>query len=194
MRIRFSAVVLAACIPVAVFAQKKSIVPADPGDASATAASGRSAPPTPTARDLSDMNPAALLVNKHKKLSLPDSVVTKLKAVEKQISERNAKFLTQYDSVHKWTLPLVAASSSANGPGFKDADQTAAAPTISPAEQAKMQSSLRDLRGLMADFRERRKTDDADALAVIPEAQKKGAADLLDQQDDALDKLLSGRP
>lgn len=194
MRTRFPAVVLAACIPVAVFAQKRSVVPADPGDAPATASSGRSAPPTPTARDLSDMNPAALLVSKHKKLSLPDSVVTKLKAVEKQISERNAKFLTQYDSVHKWTLPLVAGSSSANGPGFRDADQTAAAPTISPAEQAKMQSSLRDLRGLMADFRERRKTDDADALAVIPEAQKKGAADLLDQQDDALDKLLSGRP
>jgi len=42
-----------------------------------------------------------------------------------------------------------------------------------------MQSSMRDLRKLVADFRERRKTDVADALAVVPDAQKAAAAELL---------------
>lgn len=194
MRTRFVAVALAACVPAAIFAQKKGTTTPDAPDPSASSASGPSMPATPTARDLGETNPAALLVGKRKKLSLPDSVVTKLKAVEKSINARNAPFLAQYDSVHKWTLPLAGPSSTAGSPGFKDADQTRAAPTTSPAEQAKMQSSLRDLRGLMADFHERRRTDDADALGVIPDAQKKAATDMLTQQDGELDKLLSGRP
>lgn len=194
MRIRVVAVALAACVPMVVFAQKKASTASDAGDPSASATAGPSMPTTPTARDLGDMNPAALLVGKRKKLSLPDSVVARLKAVEKSINERNASFLTQYDSVHKWTLPLAGPPSSTAAPGFRDADQTRAAPTVSPAEQARMQSSLRDLRGLMADYRERRKADDADALGAVPDAQKKAATELVTQQDAALDKLLSGRP
>jgi hypothetical protein len=201
MRTHVFAVALAAsCLPVCAYAQGGGYPRAGgtvTPDPSAVSSNVR-APKTPTVRDLSDMNPATLLIGKRKKLSLADSQVTRLKAVEKTITDRNAQFMTQYDSIHKWTVPLVAASSNASSqPGFSDADRQRAAPTSSPAEQAQMQASLRDLRGLLADFRERHKADDADALNAVPDAQKKAAADFLTQQDGDLDKMIStasGRP
>ena len=57
-----------------------------------------------------------------------------------------------------------------------------------------MQSSMRDLRQMMGQFRELRRTDVNDALAVVPDAQKKAATDLLSQQDGDLDKLVGSRP
>jgi hypothetical protein len=192
MRKQFAAVVLAACIPAALFAQKKGSL-ADAPDPAASA--GPSARNMPSSRDLVRMNPAALLVDKRKKLILADSVVKQLKAVQKTIDDRNAPLMAQYDSIHKWTLPLASSSSgTAMSPGFSDADKSRAASEPSPAEQAKMQSSMRDLRRLVADYRERRKTDVTDALAVIPDAQKPAATGLLTQQDADLDKLVGGRP
>jgi hypothetical protein len=153
----------------------------------------------PTSRDIADLNPASLLIDKKKKASLPDSTVAQLKAVEKKIKERNAPFFATYDSIYKWTVPLntsgVAAPSSGAKPGFTGAsDNNLTAVGNSSAEQTKMQASMRDLRAMMADYRERRKTDVADVLAVIPDAQKKAATDLLTSQDGDLDKLLNPRP
>jgi hypothetical protein len=194
MRTRFVSVMLAACIPAAAFAQK-SHGGGVAADASDPAAAGPSAARMPSSRDLVRMNPASLLADKHKKLALPDSVVKQLKAVEKKIDERNAELMAQYDSIHKWTMPVVSSSSgSSMSPGFKDADQTRAAQTASPAEEARMQSSMRDLRHLVIDYRERRKADVSDALAVIPDAQKPAATELITQQDADLDKLVGGRP
>lgn len=194
MRKRFTSFVLAACIPVALFAQKRGAAGiADAPDPAASA--GPSARSMPSSRDLVRMNPAAVLVDKRKKLALPDSVVKQLKAVQKTIDERNAAMMAQYDSIHKWTMPLASSSSgSAMSPGFSDADKSRASSAPSPAEEAKMQSSMRDLRRLVADYRERRKADVTDALAVIPDAQKAAATDLLTQQDADLDKLVGGRP
>jgi hypothetical protein len=193
MRARLVAIVLACCIPAIAFAQKKGSAGSDPDNSPAASSGGSSMPKTPTARELSDMNPATLLIGKRKKLSLADSQVTQLKAVEKAISGRNAQFMTQYDSIHKWTQPLAASVA----PRDMGADNQRAASGSSAAEQAKMQSSLRDLRALLMDFRDRRNADDADALAVIPDAQKKAAADLVKQQDGDLDKMIAtakGRP
>lgn len=194
MRSPILAVALAACLPAAAFAQKsRGGDPTTPGGSSApTAAPSARAP---SSRDLADLNPAAMLVSKHKKASLADSTVKQLKAVEKKIDERNASFFATYDSVHKWTMPLASgAVTSTAKPGFVPGDNQLATSTSSPAELAKMQSSMRDLRLLMVDFRDRHKADAADALEVIPEAQKKAAGDLLSQQDGELDKLIGGRP
>ncbi len=196
MRRQFAALILAACIPAALLAQKKG-GGAGMADATDPAASGGpSAKNMPSSRDLVAMNPAALLADKHKKLALPDSVVKQLKVVQKTIDGRNAALMVQYDSIHKWTMPLASSSSSGSAmrPGFSDADKSSAAAAPSPAEQAKMQSSMRDLRKLVADYRERRKADVADALAAVPDAQKAAATDLLTQQDADLDKLVGGRP
>jgi hypothetical protein len=193
MRTRIIAVALAACIPAAVFAQKGAAAsaPADQGSSSGSSSGAKS----PSSRDLVELNPAALLVDKRKKIPLADSTVNQLKAVQKKINDRNAQFFATYDSTRKWTMPLTTSGSSAQSFGLHGGvDSKIAEAKTSPAEQAKMQSSMRDLRGLMADFRERRKADVADALSLVPEAQKKAAADLLTQQDGDLDKLLGGRP
>ena len=196
MRIRFVAIVLAACIPGTVFAQKRGGGGNTSDAADPAAGAGPSVRNMPSSRDLVRMNPAALLIDKRKKLVLADSLVKQLKAVQKTIDDRNAPLMAQYDSIHKWTLPLSssAAAASSTAPGFRDADKSMAAPAASPAEQAKMQSSMRDLRRLVMDFRERRKTDVAEALAVVPDAQKAAATDLLEHQDADLDKLVGGRP
>jgi hypothetical protein len=196
MRTPMIAVVLAACIPAVVLAQKGGVAstPADPQSSSGSSSSAGAK--SPSSRDLADLNPAALLVDKRKKVPLADSTVAQLKAVVKKINERNAQFFATYDSVRKWTIPIASGTSSTQSSGLhggaSDAKITGA--TVSPAEQAKMQSSMRDLRGLMADYRERRKTDLTDALSVVPEAQKKAATDLLNQQDGDLDKLIGARP
>jgi hypothetical protein len=191
MRTSIIAVALAACIPAAVFAQKAS-VPADPGPSSGGSASGAK---TPSSRDFVELNPAALLVDKRKKIPLADSTVNQLKALQKKINDRNAPFYATYDSTRKWTMPLTSSSSSAATFGLHggSGDSKIAASTTSDAEKAKMQSSMRDLRGLMAEVRDRRKADVTEALSLVPEAQKKAAADLLTQQDGDLEKLLGGR-
>jgi hypothetical protein len=194
MRTPIIAVALAACLPAAGFAQKGAAVaaPADQGPSSGGSSSGAK---SPSSRDFVELNPAALLVDKRKKIPLADSTVSQLKAVQKKINERNAQFYATYDSTRKWTMPLSSSSSSAQSFGLHGGvDSKIAEAKTSPAEQAKMQSSMRDLRGLMAEVRERRKADVTDALNLVPEAQKKAAADLLTQQDGDLEKLLGGRP
>jgi hypothetical protein len=193
MRTRLFAVALAACIPALVSAQKKGS--GDPAPTPSTAPSAPASVKSPSARDLSDLNPASLLVDKKKKASLADSTVAQLKALAKKLDERNKQFYATYDSVRKLTLPLASnASASSTRPGFQPGDNTLSASTSSPAEQAKMQSSMRDLRQMMGQFRELRRTDVNDALAVVPDAQKKAATDLLSQQDGDLDKLVGSRP
>ncbi|HEY2850918.1 MAG TPA: hypothetical protein VGI97_13645 [Gemmatimonadaceae bacterium] len=195
MRTRFAAFVVAVCIPAAAFAQKKGRGAGNADAPDPAASAGPSAARMPSSRELAGMNPAGLLADKHKKLSLPDSVVKQLKALQKAIDNRNAPIMAQYDSIHKWTMPLASSSSgTAMSPGFSDVDKSRAATDPSPAEQAKMESSMRDLRRVVADYRERRKADVTDALAMIPDAQKQAATDLLTQQDVDLDKLVGGRP
>jgi hypothetical protein len=195
MRTRlFCTVAIAACIPAAVFAQRTR-----GGDPSGVTSGAMAAPSStvraPTSSDIADLNPASLLISKRKKASLADSTVAQLKAAEKKIKERNAPFFATYDSIYKWTVPLAASGAVAQGAGMHGGvgDNSLTASTSSPAEQAKMQASMRDLRALMAEYRERRKTDVADVLAVIPDAQKKAATDLLSSQDGDLDKLLDTR-
>jgi hypothetical protein len=198
MRTRFFAVVMAACIPVAAFAQKGA-PRGDPTTASSGAngptAAPSSAAKAPTSRDFADLNPASLLISKRKKASLADSTVAQLKAIEKKINERNAPFFATYDSVRKLAVPIASVSSMGGStPGFNDADKTRAAAAPSAAETAQSQASMRDLKGLMAAYRDRRGADAVEALMVVPDAQKKAATDLLTQQDGDLDKLIGPRP
>jgi hypothetical protein len=187
----FCTVALAACIPAAVFAQRTR--GGDPsGVTSGAMTPPPSAPKAPSARDLQDLNPASLLIDKKKKASLPDSTVAQLKAVEKKINDRNAQFFATYDSVHKWTKPLASGGTAAVRPGFQP-DNSNAGTTSSAGDQAQVQSAMRELRKMMADFRDRHAADMTDALAIIPDAQKKAATDLLNSQNGDLDKLI-GKP
>ena len=144
MRTRLFAVALTVCIPSLVFAQKKG-AGGDPSSPAPMASSpSSSGPKLPSARDLQDLNPASLLVDKKKKASLPDSTVAQLKAVEKKINERNAQFFATYDSLHKFTRSLSADNGPSGGSqmlrgGQADAKITAGG--ASPAEQAQAQAA-----------------------------------------------------
>jgi hypothetical protein len=197
MRTRLFAVALVStvCIPSIALAQRTRGGGGDPPTSSAPSSSSSSSAKAPSARDLQDMNPASLLIDKKKKASLPDSTVAQLKAVEKKINDRNAQFFATYDSVHKWTRSVSAAGPVAQGAGMHGGvgDQALAAGSNSAAEQAQMQSSMRELRKMMAEYRDRHSTDATEALAVVPDAQKKAATDLLNSQSGDLDKLI-GKP
>ena len=193
MRSRIFALALVACLPAAGLAQKKAS--GDDAAPSSGGGGGGGGMKSPSSRDLSDMNPASMLMDKKKKLSLADSTVAALKAVQKKLNDRNAAFYSGYDSTRKWTVSLSSSSSSQAAAGLHGGatDSKLTSVGASPAEMAKMQSSMRDLRAMMSDFRERRKADVADALAVVPEALKKAAADMLNGQDADVEKLLSGK-
>jgi len=193
MRNRLIATVLVACIPAVSFAQRTRGGGDPSGSPASAPASGGSAK-TPSSRDLSDLNPASLLIDKKKKASLADSTVAQLKAVEKKINERNAAFFASYDSTRKWTMPLASGSAASSRPGFSPGDAALSTSTSSTGEQQKMQASMRDLKAMMADFRERHNADVSDALGVVPDAQKKAATDLLDGQNKDVDKLVGGKP
>ena len=127
----------------------------------------RSAPKFPVAKDLEKLNPAALLVDKRKKLSLTDSQVAPLKTLELKIYERNGALLAQYDSVRKDYRPPSGQATTA-------ADDKAQADAI---------AQMRMMRSILDQLIDRRRADVQEALSLVPEEQKKKAAEFLDKQD-----------
>ena len=55
----------------------------------------------PAASELQRFNPAALLIDKRRKVTLADSQVTALIEIRNMINERNAPLLARYDSIRK---------------------------------------------------------------------------------------------
>jgi hypothetical protein len=138
-----------------------------------------------TAKEIEKLNPAALLIDKRKKLSLTDSAVAALHTLEMKIYERNSDLLARYDSVRQTIAP--AAKSSDEPTAQQSADR-----------QLGMQVMRKALEQLM----DRRRADIGETLDLVPENAKKKAAGLLDDQDEELGKLMprgpdgnrSGRP
>jgi hypothetical protein len=127
----------------------------------------RAAPKFPVAKDLEKLNPAALLVDKHKKLSLSDSQVAPLKSLELTIYERNGTLMARYDSLRKEYKPPSGQPSTA-------ADDKA---------QADAMVQMRMMRGILDSLIERRRVDVQESLGLIPDDHKRQAAELLDKQD-----------
>lgn len=130
----------------------------------------------PTVRDIEDHNPASLLVDRRKKLSLPDSAVNQLKALEKVFKERNAPTVAMYDSVRRRINSSIMQDVTEATPGLQMEDQ---------------QNKL-GLRNLWADVRERISKDGQEALALVPEDKKKEAADFLKERGDDLAQMMPG--
>jgi hypothetical protein len=68
----------------------------------------------PRSSDVDDHSPVGVVLDKRKKLALADSQVTALRAVAKQLNQRNADFYRSWDSVR---VVLRAASGGAFGGG-----------------------------------------------------------------------------
>ena len=126
-----------------------------------------------TAKEIEKLNPAALLIDKRKKLSLTDSAVAALHTLEMKIYERNSDLLARYDSVRQTIAP--AAKSSDEPTAQQSADR-----------QLGMQVMRKTLEQLM----DRRRTDIGETLDLVPDNARKKAAGLLDDQDEELGKLM----
>lgn len=134
----------------------------------------------PTAKDLEKFNPAALMIDKRKKLSLADSQVAAMTAIRSKIYERNASLLAQYDSIRKDFRP----------PKPEDRSRTGSTPETDSARVASLRQ-MEILRSLLDTLTARRTNDVGDVLQYLSaEKQHKTAVELLNDQDrDYSDKL-----
>ena len=141
----------------------------------------------PSAGDLQKFNPAALIVDKRKKVALDDSQVTALTAIRSRICERNAPVLARYDSIRKDFKP----------PKAQDRERTGSTPETDSVRVASL-NQMRTLRELLDTLSARRTTDVREVLDYITdEKQHKAAVELLNDQDrnftDKLPRLPEGR-
>jgi hypothetical protein len=145
---------------------------------------GRDAEPPkfPEAKDLQNYNPASLLIDKRKKLSLADSQVVPLKVLQAKIYERNAALLVRYDSLRSSYRPPVRNGGDAPTPGTDSTRILAMA-------------QMRGMRDLLDSLSERRRIDVHDALDLIADEKgKKKAAEFVDDQDKKFNDLIPQLP
>ncbi len=145
----------------------------------------------PSAKKLEKYNPAALMLDKHKKLKLTDAQVARFKELKGSLFERNATLLARYDALQKdFRPPRMAARSGppeggARGGGRDGGGRDGG--TIDPAADSARRQAMMDMRqlSLLGDsLQERRRADVRDVLeALADEAQRKKAAEFLDKQD-----------
>ncbi len=126
-----------------------------------------------TAKEIEKLNPAALLIDKRRKLSLDDSLVAKLRNVEMAVYERNASLLAKYDSIRKEFNPPKQ---------DKMAD-------LSPQEMGVLRAQMLAMVDVLDQLQERRKRDVKECLELVPDASRKDAEKLLDRQDVELNDL-----
>ena len=134
----------------------------------------------PSASDLQKLNPAALIVDKRKKVSLDDGQVTALTAIRSKIYERNADVLARYDSIRKDYKP----------PKAQDRDRTGSTSETDSVRVASL-NQMRTLRQLLDTLSARRTADVRDVLDFLTDdKQHRAAVELLNEQDrDFTDKL-----
>jgi hypothetical protein len=126
-----------------------------------------------SAKDIEKLNPASLLIDRRKKLSLTDSAVAQLKNVEMAIYERNAPLLASYDSIRYEFHPP------------KPEKMT----DLSPQEMATLRSQLLGMVGVLDQLQDRRKRDVKECLDLVPDGSRKDAEKMLDKQDVELNDL-----
>ncbi len=134
----------------------------------------------PAASELQRFNPAALLIDKRRKVTLADSQVTALIEIRNMINERNAPLLARYDSIRKDFSP----------PKPQDRDRVGSTPETDSVRTTAL-SQMRTLQSLLDSLSARRTADVGDVLAYLTDAtQHRAAVKLLNEQDrDFSDKL-----
>lgn len=126
-----------------------------------------------SAKEIEKLNPAALLIDRRKKLSLSDSVVARLRNVEMAIYERNAPLLASYDSIRNDFHPPKPEKMG----------------DLSPQEMSTLRNQLQGIVGVLDQLQERRKRDVKESLEPLPDGSRKDAEKMLDKQDVELNDL-----
>lgn len=113
-------------------------------------------------------------MDKRKKLALSDSVVGQLKTLAQTFKERNAPVITMYDSVRRQIRMQEGLDLSG----------------ATPALQMEVQQNQLGMRNLLGQLRAQREKDIQETLALIPEALRKEAEQLIADQTKEMDELL----
>jgi hypothetical protein len=163
----------------------------------------------PTMGQLEDLNPAAMLVDKRKRITLADSQVAQLKAIEKTIRDRNAPILAEYDSVRKEmrfpsSLPPGGEMGASMGSGARNRNRASgasagtggggASPDQTPEAQAKLRAQMQSLGEIGLKLQERRAADLAESLAVLTPDQLAKAQEFVTEQNEEFDRILPRVP
>ena len=128
----------------------------------------------PAPNDVDDMNIARMLIDKHDKLSLADDAVAVLQPLQKKFHDSIAPALEAYDAARTKYRELTGAPDA--GVSADNADEI----------QKALQAAILPLNAI----REQRKADATEALVVVPEAQRAGAAALIKEQDGDFVKMI----
>lgn len=155
-----------------------------------------------TAKEIEGLNPAKLLLDKRKKLSLTDSQATALLLLQQRIYERNSATLAVYDSIRKEIkLPNMSAGGIGGDPGMGGPPGRGGPPGMGGApavegtrpsdeEMAKLQMQMQSLQVVVKQLRECRQLDVRETLSLVLPGQAKKSEELLGDQSKAFDKLL----
>ena len=124
----------------------------------------------PRSSDLEDHTPVGVVLDKKKKLALTDSQVTALKAIQKQLKEKNASFYGMWDSTR---VAMRSASAGAFGSatvsGVSAQNSSVAA---TPADEQRLATARTHLAAIMRALRENDEWSRAETLKVLTEEQK----------------------
>lgn len=131
----------------------------------------------PSAKTVEKYNPATLLLDKRRKLSLTDAQVAQMKELRQRIFERNATLLARYDSMQRdFRPPRMSARQGGAQGGASD-------PAADSTRRLAM-LQMRQLRSLGDSLVARRRTDVRDVSDVLADdTQRIRAADFLVEQD-----------
>ena len=144
-----------------------------------------------TLKEIEALNPAQLLIDKRKKLSLADSQVAALKLLQGRIYERNADLLVSYDSIRKEIkIPDGPAGGGGMGGGRGGPPSGGGGASMSDEEMAALKSRMQALMAVTKQLRARRQVDVAETLTLVGHDQLKKANELLVSQTEEFDSLL----
>jgi hypothetical protein len=135
-------------------------------------------------RDLRNLDPIAVLLDKRKDLKIDDAHKKLLEQLDDSVKKVNAKFISQIDSVqganHKSSLSI-------GGPQSDDAKKDAAAEAAQKRQETKTiaTAALKLLRASNAAAQEK-------GVAMVDEALRSKAQDLIKKNDDDVNAKLVG--
>jgi hypothetical protein len=169
MRYRTLMIAAALVLPAALSAQRASVGREDP----MKYVPGEIEPPTmPAAKEMEKGTPAAVLLDKKKKLALTDSQVAILSTLRKTTADSNARQYVAWDSVR---AELLTAGKS---------------PTVDPTA---MQHWRRSIQSMYEALRTRNEWVRGEATKILTDDQRSKAKEYWDDQDDQDQKWLRPR-
>lgn len=141
----------------------------------------------PRSSDLEDHSPVGVVFDK-KKLALSDSQVTALKAIAKQLHEKNADFYRMWDSVRVAMRWAGGGAFGAAGGGRGTAEMTG----MSPIDQERLANARTTSTGLMRAMRDGDEWSRAETLKVLTAEQKVKAEEFWKDDAEEFSEILPG--